>query len=577
MSHELVARLREVQRRLCAPGAPFEVAEAVVRGERIRVFVNAPADVREAVAPARSFGDREFLVYRDERWSFGRFFEHADALTTQLIGRYGIVKGDRIAVAMRNRPEWLTAAIAVLSAGAILVPLNSWGRREELLHGLTDSAPKLIFCDEPRLRHVAADLAPLGIQAVVTDAPASTDGRRVVPYAELVATGAGAPQPAVVLTPDDDALILYTSGTTSLAKGVLSTHRAICQALASFECAGAIAGMTSPDVVEAIMAQGLAPTMLTAVPLFHVSGLHAHFLHSLRSGRRMVMMYRWDVEEALRLIERERVTAVAASTAMIAQLLSAPSFTVTDTRSLTAVGLGGAAVTRRVIDLIEDQRPTAMAGIGYGLTETNGVGTVASGAAFRYKPTSSGIALPIMDVRIVGPDGAVLGEGETGEICLRGVALMQSYWRDADATARVLQDGWFATGDVGYVDDEGFLFVIDRIKDIVNRGGEKISTAEVESCVSRLPQVAEVAGVALPDAVLGEVLALVVRLHPGTALAAEQICAHVGQHLAAFKVPAHVVFLDEDLPRNASGKLLRRELAKRLAHDVAGTAGARNS
>jgi len=568
VSHELVARLREVQRQLCAPGAPFEVAEAAVFGERVRMFVNAPASLREAVAPARRFGSREFVVYRDERWSFARFFEHVDALAAQLIGRYGIVKGDRIAIAMRNRPEWLTAAVAALSAGATLVPLNSWGRREELLHGLSDSAPKLIFCDEPRLRHVGADLAPLGIQAVVTDAPAAVAGMPVVSYAELVAAGAGALPPAVGLAPEDDALILYTSGTTSLAKGVLSTHRAICQALTSFEFAGAVAGMTSPEIVQAIMAQGCAPTMLTAVPLFHVSGLHAHFLHSLRSGRRMVMMYRWDVEEALRLIERERVTAVAASTAMIAQLLSAPSFASTDTRSLTAVGLGGAAVTRRVIDLIGEKRPTPMAGIGYGLTETNGVGTVSSGATFLYKPTSSGIRLPIMDVRIVGPDGAVLGEGETGEICLRGAALMQSYWRDAEATSRVLRDGWFSTGDVGYLDDEGFLFVVDRIKDIVNRGGEKISTAEVESCVSRLPQVAEVAGVALPDAALGEVLALAVRLHPGTVLTAERVCAHVSEHLAAFKVPACVAFFDEDLPRNASGKLLRREISGQVARQV---------
>ena len=239
MSHELAARLQEVERRLCAPGAPFEVAEQQVLGERMRLFVKAPADLREAVAPARGFGDREFLVYRDKRWSFRRFFEHADALAAQLVGRYGIVKGDRIAIAMRNRPEWLTAAIAALSAGATLVPLNSWGRREELLYGLTDSAPKLIFCDEPRLAHVAADLASLDIQAVVTDAPAAGGGARIVPYADLVAMGAGSPPPGVALAPDDDALILYTSGTTSLAKGVLSTHRAICQALASFEYADA--------------------------------------------------------------------------------------------------------------------------------------------------------------------------------------------------------------------------------------------------------------------------------------------------------------------------------------------------
>ncbi len=566
MDQDLMAQIGVAQQQLCAPGAPYEVVETTVAGRTARVFRKAPINVPEAMAPARAFGDREFLVYLDQRWSYRKFFEHVDALASMLSSRYGVGRGDRVAIAMRNRPEWLAAFLAAMSAGATVVPLNSWGQREELLYGLTDSTPKICFCDEQRLAHVANDLAPLGIVAIVTGASAASDGDRVVRYDDLVAAGAGAPVPAVSLAPDDDAIILYTSGTTSQAKGVVSSQRAICQALTSFEYGGALAGMTSPESVKLIMSLGFAPTVLTAVPLFHVSGLLAHFLYSLRTGRRMVMMYKWDVEEALRLIEREKITAVAASTAMIAQLLGSPAFDTTATRSLTAIGLGGSGVTRRVVDLIEETRPNAMPGIGYGLTESNGVGTISAGAIFRHKPTSSGVRVPIMEICTIDAEGRPLPQGATGEICLKGAVVMSGYWRDAEATARVLRDGWFATGDVGYVDEEGFLFVVDRIKDIVNRGGEKISTAEVESCVSRLPAVAEVAGFALPDDDLGEVLALAVRLHPGASLDEDALRAHVAEHLASFKVPARVIFFDTDLPRNPSGKLLRRALREQVEH-----------
>jgi long-chain acyl-CoA synthetase len=565
---ELIARIATAQQQLCAPGSPYEVGETRVAGRTMQVFLKAPANLNELVAPARAFGDREFLVYRGERWSFRQFFDHADALALAMQSRYGVRPGDRVAIAMRNRPEWLTAFIAAISIGATIVPLNSWGQREELLHGLTDSQPKLIVCDEARLGHIAGDLAGLGIPAIVADAAPSADPPGIARYGDLVARG-GAPG-AVEIDPDATALILYTSGTTSLAKGVMSSHRAICQALISFEYGGAVAGITSPEVVKEIMSLNYAPTVLTAVPLFHVSGLHAHFLFSLRSGRRMVMMYKWDVDEAVRLIAAERVTTFAASTAMVTQLLSAPSFAQADTRSLTAVGLGGSGVTRRALDLIEATRPNGMPGIGYGLTETNGVGTICAGRIFNYKPTSSGVALPITEIRTIDANGQPLPQGETGEICVRGVTVMNGYWNDAEATARVLQDGWFATGDVGYVDDEGFLFVVDRIKDIVNRGGEKIAMAEVEFCVSRMPAVAEVAAFSVPDAIFGEALGLAVRLKDGCQPDPEAIRAYVAEHLAAYKVPAHIAFVAEDMPRNPSGKLLRRALRDQVTPQLGG-------
>jgi long-chain acyl-CoA synthetase len=563
MSVELLAQIDAAWRQLTAPGAPFELEEQLVDGRRMRVFRNAASNMIELLAPARKFGEREFVVLQQQRWSFARLFAEADALASQMARRFGVVKGDRVAIAMRNRPEWMAAFLAAVSLGAIVAPINSWGRREELLHGLKNSAPKVYICDPQRFEPVARELAALGISAVVTDAQSGDSG--VASYEEMVAMGAGQEVPAVHLAPEDPALILYTSGTTSRAKGALSTQRAVCQALSNFDFQGALAGMTSPDIVKAMMASGYAPTTLMAVPLFHVSGLHFQFLAALRTGRRLVMTWKWDPEEALRLIATERCTGFNGSPAMILQLLSSPSFAATDTGSLAAFGLGGSAVAPRVIDLIRSTKPKSLSGTGYGLTETNGLGASASGAGYFYKPGSSGQVSPIIEIASVDADGQFLPRGQSGEIWLRGPTVMSGYWRDSEATTAVLHDGWFASGDIGYVDAEGFIFIVDRIKDIVNRAGEKISTSEVEACLISHAGVAEVAAFGLPDETLGEVLAAVVRLRPGAIASEAELVAHVALRLAGYKVPAHIIITADDLPRNPSGKLLKRVLRESVA------------
>ncbi len=563
MSVELLAQIDAAWRQLTAPGAPFELEEQIVDGRRMRVFRNAASNMIELLAPARKFGEREFVVLQQQRWSFARLFAEADALASQMARRFGVVKGDRVAIAMRNRPEWMAAFLAAVSLGAIVAPINSWGRREELLHGLKNSAPKVYICDPQRFEPVARELAALGISAVVTDAQSGDSG--VASYEEMVAMGAGQEVPAVHLAPEDPALILYTSGTTSRAKGALSTQRAVCQALSNFDFQGALAGMTSPDIVKAMMASGYAPTTLMAVPLFHVSGLHFQFLAALRTGRRLVMTWKWDPEEALRLIATERCTGFNGSPAMILQLLSSPSFAATDTGSLAAFGLGGSAVAPRVIDLIRSTKPKSLSGTGYGLTETNGLGASASGAGYFYKPGSSGQVSPIIEIASVDADGQFLPRGQSGEIWLRGPTVMSGYWRDSEATTAVLHDGWFASGDIGYVDAEGFIFIVDRIKDIVNRAGEKIATSEVEACLISHAAVAEVAAFGLPDETLGEVLAAVVRLRPGAIASEAELVVHVAQRLAGYKVPAHIIITADDLPRNPSGKLLKRVLRESVA------------
>lgn len=555
---ELRAKLQAAQEQLTALGAPFELVDAQLGGHTVRLFKHVPLHLLEMMAPARAFGEREFIVFGSERWTFKRFFDEVDALAAQLATRMGVRKGQRVAIAMRNRPEWLASFLAALSLGAIVAPLNSWGRREELLHGLKDSAATVYICDPERLAWVADDLAALEVTSIVTDAPLTAAESKVLRYVDLVAIPAAPVE--VELGPDDDALLLYTSGTTSHAKGALSTHGAICQALRNFEYQGAVAGITSMESVKAIMALGFAPTTLTAVPLFHVSGLHVQFLFSLRNGRRIVMMRKWDPEEALRLIATERVTTFSGSPAMVLQLLDSPSFASSDSSSLTSIGLGGSSVTQRTIDLIASLKPLALSGIGYGLTETNGVGSACTGSAFLYKPASSGLLSPIIEVATVNAAGELLPAGETGEIWLRGATLMTSYWRNAEATAEVMSDGWFSSGDIGYVDEEGYLFIVDRIKDIVNRGGEKIATAEVEFCVSAHPAVFEAAAFGVPDELLGEALVLVVYLCAGSTTSESELRDFLAQHLAVFKVPSRILIFPTELPRNPSGKLLKREL-----------------
>ena len=523
-------QLQAVRAQITAPGAPFELADIEVAGQTCRIFKNAPANLAELIEHARDFGDKAFLVYQGERCTFKHFFEHVDALSSQLRNHYAIGKGDHVAIAMRNRPEWMAAYAAIILSGGVAVPLNSWGLRDELLYGSVKG--KNPFKD-------------VGVRRYID-----------------VITGTATPLPAIQIAPDDPAMIMYTSGTSSHAKGVMSTHRAMCQAILNLEYFGTLSAMTSPERIGAMMAAGFELTTLMAVPLFHSSGLHAQFLSALRSGRRIVVMYKWDIGQVLDTIASERITQLSASPAMMLQLFTDPRFDATDTRSLSWIGFGGAGIPGKLIEQVSTKKPLAMAGIGYGLTETNGPATACTGATFDYKPHSNGPQSPIFDIRIVDEKDIDLPPGQPGEICMRSVTNMTGYWRKEAATREVLNDGWFRSGDIGYLDDEGFLYVVDRIKDIVNRGGEKIASAEVESCLLLHPAIAEAAAFGVPDASYGEVLAVVVTLRTHQAINADDIRAHVAAHLAPFKVPAHVIIRHEDMPRNPAGKILKRDLRK---------------
>ncbi len=559
---ELLARAAQCRAQLTAPGAPFELVSVQVGDQWLPAYRHAFATLPALIDAGRVHGEREFMVYEGDRWSFTRFFSAVDALAGRLQAEHQVRAGDRIAIAMRNRPEWAVAFAAVALLGAVPAPLNSFGLRDELLANLRDLRPRWLICDADRFAHVSADLGGLDCRAVVVDGAA---GQGAVAWSALIAPDAPVVQP-LTLGSDDTALILFTSGASSQAKGVLSSQRSVCQALYNIDYIGAISALTSPEVVANLMARGLQPTTLTAVPLFHVSGLHAQLLASLRNGRRLVFMRRWDPARALALIQSEKITQFNGAPAMVMQLLAQPDFDdLAVTGSLGGIGFGGAGLPQRLIDDVLTRCGDSMSGIGFGLTETNGVGAAASGALFQLRPHAAGLPSPIIEIRVADFDGTPLPAGEAGELWLRGVTVMQGYLQQADATAQAMQGGWFRSGDIGVVDADGFIRVVDRIKDVINRSGEKIAAAEVESCLLQHPGLVEAAVFGQPDDQTGEAIVAVVVLAAGATLTADDVRAHVAARLAAYKVPVRVYLRSNILPRNPAGKMLKTTLKREYA------------
>ena len=552
--------LAQIKTQLTGPGAPFELTEVDIGGgRRVPAYRNAKQTIPELLNAARKHGDKPYIVYEGDTWSFNRLFAAADALAWALREQLGVQPGDRVAIAMRNRPEWALGFMATALAGAVPAPINSFGLHDELCSALADIQPKVLLTDADRLKRFGADLGRLVPATVLCDAEPAA-GSPVLSLSALLATRREGPPPANV-KPDDPGLLLFTSGSTSRAKAVLSTQRAVCQALFNIDFIAAQSAMSSPGIVAELMKRGDAPTTLTAVPLFHVSGLHAQLLTSLINGRRLVFVHRWDPARAIELMREQRVTAFNAAPSMVMQVFEHPSFDFDQMRrQLSGVGFGGSGLPQRLIDEVLQRFGPSMSGIGFGLTESNGVGAAVSGDGFLNAPRSSGIVSPVMNVRIAGPDGQALPDGESGEIWLSGVTVMREYWQQPDATAQALQDGWFRTGDIGYVKD-GYLFVVDRLKDVINRAGEKIAAAEVESCLLQHEDLAEAAVLGVPDASTGEAVVALVAPHPGRTPDPEALRAFVAARLASYKVPMRIVLADK-LPRNPTGKLLKSEIRK---------------
>ncbi len=559
--NDIAARLHTATEQLCQPGAPYEIETRQSGDTELRFYKNAPPTLRALLEPGRGFGAQEFLVYQDQRLSFDDFFSRADALAHYLVSEINTSKGDRIAIAMRNNPEWMIAYYAIVSVGAVVVPLNSWGSADELGYGLSDSMAKLVICDQARFDTITAAPNELSCQTILVGATGPTDS---LSFEEIISANLGAAMPEVACESDDIAQIMYTSGTTGRPKGAVSSHGNICQAIFSFEFHGTCSAMANPEAIGKMFSTGFAPCTLLSVPLFHVSGCYAAFLLNLRAGRKTVMMYKWSAEDALKLIEKERVTIFSAVPSMVVDLLRHPNFKTTDTTSLFSIGGGGTACPPSFKSTIIENLGDAYVGTGYGMTETNAIGASCTGDAYFYKPKSAGTLSPLVEWQTRSPEGGILPKGEVGEIWLKSACNITAYWNKPEATAENFENGWMTTGDIGYLDDENFVFLVDRAKDLIIRGGENIYPAEIEACLSQHSAIADSAIIAVPDERLGETPGAVIRIRQGAELSETEVKAHLADKLAAFKQPSHIWFIKDEMPRNAAGKILKRDLVQRF-------------
>ncbi len=539
------------------PGGPLEIVEETVRGRTQKVFAATPPSLRSIWDGQRARGGGTCLVFEDEQWSFDRVAEGFDALGAALVAQFGVTKGDRVAIAMRNCPEWVVAFAAINSIGAVAVSLNAWWTSPELEYGLTDSGATVMICDQSRLDRVADRLPELGIRAIVVRG----DGDLPIGATHLHdVTSAGATMPDVAIATDDDATILYTSGTTGHPKGAVSTHRAVLTGLLGFGCR---------TIVEALRKEPGEPhphptAFILVVPLFHVTGCIPVMLGSALTGAKLVMMNKWDPARALELIERERVTTFVGVPTMSADLLACPDFATRDTSSLQNVGGGGAPMAPELVRRIDASFGAARPQIGYGMTETNAYGPSNSGDDYARKPASTGRVVPILDIEVIGPEGEVLPPDAVGEICFRGASLIRGYWNNPEATAAAVRDGWLRTGDLGYIDDEGFVFIVDRAKDMVLRGGENVYCAEVEAAIYEHPAVHEAAVFGLPHERLGEEVVCALQPRAGATIDTQELDAFLRERIAGFMVPTRWFVHDVALPRGATGKILKRELRDRV-------------
>ncbi|WSY97202.1 acyl--CoA ligase [Streptomyces sp. NBC_00873] len=549
---------------LTGPGAPFAVVRAqdgVQAGSLI--YASGPRTLREFVETTWAFGDQPFLIGAERSYSYGEFFAAASALACRMTEEYGLRPGDRAVVAMRNHPEWQIAFWAAQLAGLVAVPLNAWWTEGEFAYALDDCEPRVLLVDGERLPRVAAWAEKAGARVVVfhhRDGAVPEGGER---YEDLPAPDPLAAPPEVEIRPEDDATIMYTSGTTGRPKGAVATQ--LAQVGAAFNPRFYAAASALGRGI--IPGQGPAPVTLMTFPFFHVAAFTG-FYAAMAAGGSLVVMRKWDAEEALRLIREHGVTHYAGVPATALQLLAAAERADDRLESLQMLNTGGAAappdlvarLTARYGERIEPRN-------GYGLTETSGGVLANFGADYRLHPGSVGRPTPVTEVRITGPAGEALPEGEIGELWLRGQSLVRGYWRNEAATAEAFTDGWFRTGDLALVRD-GRVTVVDRIKDMVIRGGENVYCVEVEAALHDHPDVEDAAVLGVAHPVLGEEVAAVVRLRPGATVTADELRAHVGRSLAAFKVPAHVLVRDEQLPRNPTGKILKRELRRVVDEEV---------
>ena len=555
-----LGQLKTIAAAHMGPGAALETETVTIDGQELSVFAHVPTNLGELYTLGLEFGDKTFLVYQQERFSFAESLDLALRMARVLKEKYEIQLGDRVAICARNSPEWCMAYMAITLIGAIAVPMNSWWKSPELKYGLSDSDTKLIFLDPARLDLVQPFLDSLDVQIVMFKPEVESAFPEFYELARSVEPLSQDERNEIEVVPEDKASIMYTSGSTGMPKGVLSTHRNIINALYTWKFVKEITEILRPELLEEN--PEFPPALLANVPLFHVTGSHAQFLASFIYSRKFVMMYKWDAEAALKLIEQERISVFHGVPTMAWEIMQSPNFDTTDLSSLRGVQSGGASRPPEHLNMIMQKFPdSAIPGLGYGLTETNAIGAIISGKFYASRPNSTGRPTPpVTSVKVVDDAGNTLEDGGVGEICIKGATVMKGYWNNPEATAEVIKDGWFYSGDIGMLDELGFLIILDRAKDIVIRGGENIGCAEVEYAISEHPEVSEVSVYGIPEERLGEMLCCSIMLQADSVLNSEQLTSFLSSRIAGFKIPERIFFQYEQLPRIATGKIAKKEL-----------------
>lgn len=543
---------------LTSEAGPFPIQEKMIGGVNRQVFGGLPDNLRDYYVSVSGYADKDCLVDGDRRYSFSDVLQQSARLSHVLSDRYGVKKGDRVAIAMRNAPEWCISFMAITALGAVAVPMNSWWQGEELVYGLQDSGAGLVILDGTRHKRMAGWLEESGLPVIAVDTGGAPLPEEIDRLESLLADTTPCSFPEIDIDPEDLALILYTSGSTGTPKGVFSTQRNVISAVGTW-----LVAVSAMAIVAGTMGKEpeIQPAILLAIPLFHVTGLHSLLLLSLAVGRKVVMMRKWDVDVALELIQAEKITHFNGVPTMSMELLNHPRLADYDVSSLVDISSGGAARPSDQVAALVERFPGAMPSVGYGLTETNAVGTILGQEDYVDRPSSVGRPIqPLVRHRIVDEQGNDVAKGEVGEICIHSPANAGGYWNCPEETTGTFNDGWVHTGDAGYQDEEDFLYIVDRLKDIIIRGGENISCLEVEAALYGHEEILESAVFSLPDERLGEIVGAAVLLRTGSKLDCEQIQAFLSSRLAAFKIPQHIWFHSNALPRIASGKIAKKQL-----------------